>query len=92
MTAVNLDRNAGVAATQDAVDAYVAALAQPAAEVLAEARATVAAAIGAHADEIHFTSGGTEADARAVHGVVAGAAELPARSESSEPAATTGGP
>jgi cysteine desulfurase len=47
-----------------------------AAQVLERARAEVAATIGAEPDEIVFTSGGTEADNLAVHGV-AGAIDGP---------------
>ena len=40
-----------------------------------EARATVAALIGAHTDEITFTSGGSESDNLALRGVLAASAE-----------------
>lgn len=77
-----LDANAGVAASAAAVRAYreaAAAFANPssphllgqrAAELLAQARGTVAAAIGAMRSEIVFCSGGTEANALAILGTV----------------------
>lgn len=50
------------------------AAAQSPKEALEQARRTVAACIGATAEEIHFTSGGTEANNWAIKGTVAAAA------------------
>ncbi len=84
---MNLDANAGLPATAAARAAYREAcvdfanpssphvLGRRAAQRLAAARAAVATALGAEAGEIVFTSGGTEANALAILGVVRAAGE-----------------
>jgi cysteine desulfurase len=70
-----------VAAAREAIVAALDAVGDPlritapgrrARELLERARATIADAIGAHADEIVFTSGATESLALAIEGVAAG--------------------
>lgn len=86
---IQLDANAGLPATAAAVAAYREAsldfanpssphaLGRRAAERLAEARATVARVLGVDADEVVFTSGGTEANVLALVGTVRAAGGHP---------------
>ena len=79
---VYMDHSATTATDQEVIDAMVPwlrkgygnpsslyTIARESKKVVEEARAKVASALGAHPDEIYFTSGGTESDNWAIKGV-----------------------
>src|SRR6266851_2693340 len=91
MNRVYLDHNATTAVAPEVLEAMLPYLSgeygnaasihtfgQKARAAVETAREQVAALIGARAQEIVFTSGGTEADNHAIFGVVAPAASWPA--------------
>lgn len=82
---IHLDHNAGGRPRREAVDAVVAWLAEEggnpssvhaagrrARDAIEEARDAVAALVGARSSEVVFTSGGTEANDLAIHGILSG--------------------
>src|SRR6202165_5552806 len=92
MNRVSLDHNATTGVAPEVLEAMLPYLSaeygnaasihtfgQTARAAVETAREQVAALIGARAQEIVFTSGGTEADNHAIFGVVAPAASLPSR-------------